>query len=128
MMLVDRMGPNNIVLDWTPDGKNILYRTRSYTFNDFTGQLMTVPAEGGLSAPVPLKNGGFASYSPDGKKLAYNYIFREFRTWKRYEGGMADDIRIFDFETKKSVRITENINQDIAPMVVQRWKESFLYF
>lgn len=112
----DRMGPNNIVLEWTPDGKNILYRTRSYTFNDFTGQLMTVPAEGGLSAPVPLKNGGFASYSPDGKKLAYNYIFREFRTWKRYEGGMADDIRIFDFETKKSVRITENINQDIAPM------------
>ncbi len=112
----DRMGPNNIVMDWTPDGKNILYRTRSYTFNDFTGQLMTVPAEGGLSVPVPLKNGGFASYSPDGKKLAYNYIFREFRTWKRYEGGMADDIRIFDFETKKSTRITENVNQDIAPM------------
>ncbi len=44
----------------------------------------------------------FASYSPDGKKLAYNYIFREFRAWKRYQGGMADDIRVFDFNTKKS--------------------------
>jgi len=112
----DRMGPNNVVIDWTPDGKNILYRTRSYTFNDFTGQLMTVPIEGGLSQPVPLKNGGFASYDPTGKKLAYNYIFREFRTWKRYVGGMADDIRIFDFETKKSEKITDNINQDIFPM------------
>lgn len=112
----DRMGPNNIVMGWTPDGKSILYRTRSYTFNDFTGQLMTVPVEGGISTPVPLKNGGFASFSPDGQKLAYNYIFREFRSWKRYTGGMADDIRIFDFKTKKSEKITDNVNQDIAPM------------
>jgi tricorn protease len=112
----DRMGPNNIVLDWTPDGKNVLYRTRAYSFNDFMGQLMTVPVEGGLSKKIPLKNGGFASYSPDGKKLAYNYIFREFRTWKRYKGGMADDIRIFDFEAKNSEKITDNLNQDIIPM------------
>ncbi|MFH0760602.1 MAG: S41 family peptidase [Bacteroidota bacterium] len=112
----DRMGPNNIVMDWTPDGKRILYRTRAYTFNDFTGQLMTVPAEGGLSERIPLTNGGFSNYSPDGKKLAYNYVFREFRTWKRYMGGMADDIRIFDFDTKKSEKITDNDNQDIIPM------------
>ncbi len=112
----DRMGPNNIVLGWTPDGKRILYRTRSYTFNDFTGQLMTVPAEGGLPEKVPLKNGGFASFSPDGSKLAYNYIFREFRSWKRYTGGMADDIRLVDFNTNKSVRISDNIYQDVFPM------------
>lgn len=31
---------------FSPDGKQILYRTRSYTFNDFTGQLMTVSVEG----------------------------------------------------------------------------------
>ena len=112
----DRMGPNNIVMDWTPDGKKILYRTRSYTFNDFTGQLMMVPVEGGLSERVPLKNGGFANFSPDGKELAYNYIFREFRSWKRYEGGMADDIRIFNFQTKESKKITDNVNQDVFPM------------
>lgn len=114
--LGDRMGPNNIVIGWTPDSKNILFRTRQYTFNDFTGQLMTIPAAGGEAVEVPLKNGGFASYSPDGKKLAYNYIFREFRTWKRYQGGMADDIRIFDFNTKQSEKITDNIRQDIIPM------------
>lgn len=114
--LGDRMGPNNIVIGWTPDSKNILFRTRQYTFNDFTGQLMTVSADGGEAMEIPLKNGGFASYSPDGKKLAYNYIFREFRTWKRYQGGMADDIRIFDFDTKQSEKITDNIRQDIIPM------------
>lgn len=114
--LGDRMGPNNIVIGWTPDSKNILFRTRQYTFNDFTGQLMTIPAEGGEAVEVPLKNGGFASYSPDGKKLAYNSIFREFRTWKRYQGGMADDIRIFDFDSKQSEKITDHVRQDIIPM------------
>lgn len=114
--LGDRMGPNNIVIGWTPDSKNILYRTRQHTFNDFTGQLMIVPADGGEPMEIPLKNGGFASFSPDGKQLAYNYIFREFRTWKRYQGGMADDIRIFNFDTQKSHKITDNLRQDIIPM------------
>lgn len=114
--LGDRMGPNNIVMGWTPDSKHILYRSRRYTFNDFTGQLFLVPVEGGLSTEIPLSDGGFASFSPDGKKLAYNHVFREFRTWKRYQGGMADDIRIFDFDSKKSEKITDHIRQDIIPM------------
>lgn len=112
----DRMGPNNIVMGWTPDSRKILYRTRGFTYNDFTGQLMTVSVEGGLSEKIPLKNGGFANYSPDGNELAYNYIFREFRTWKRYEGGMADDIRVFNLKTKESRKISDNVNQDIFPM------------
>lgn len=114
--LGDRMGPNNIVIGWTPDGKDILYRSRENTFNDFTGQLLTIPLAGGMPTEIPLKNGGFASYSPDGKKLAYNYVFREFRTWKRYQGGMADDIRIFDFDTKRNEKITDHVRQDVFPM------------
>ncbi len=121
----DRMGPNNIVMDWTPDGKYITYRSRSQTFNDFTGQLFNVSVDGGMSVAVPLKNSGFASWSPDGKQLAYNYIFREFRTWKRYEGGMADDLRIFDSNTKKSYRITDNVHQDIVPMWSKDGKSIF---
>lgn len=53
--LGDRMGPNNIVIGWTPDSKNILFRTRQFTFNDFTGQLMTIPVTGGEAVEIPLK-------------------------------------------------------------------------
>ncbi len=120
----DRMGPNNIVLGWTPDGKRILFRSRMHSFNDFLGQLYTVPVEGGLAEPLPLPRGGFASYSPDGKKLAYNRVFREFRTWKRYRGGMADDVWIYDFATKKTVNITKNPAQDIMPM----WHGERIYY
>ncbi len=112
----DRMGPNNIVMGWTPDGKNIIYRSRRYSFNSFTGQLFLVPVNGGPSKEIPISKGGFCSYSPDGKKMAFNWVFREFRTWKYYKGGMADDIRIVDFDTKKVEKITDNPSQDIFPM------------
>ncbi|MCX6258836.1 MAG: PDZ domain-containing protein [Bacteroidia bacterium] len=112
----DRMGPNNIVMTWTPDGKNIIYRSRKQSFNDFIGQLFSVSVNGGLSQELPLPTGGFCSYSPDGKKLAYNRVFREFRTWKYYKGGMADAVWIYDFATKQVSKITGNDNQNIEPM------------
>jgi tricorn protease len=112
----DRMGPNNIVMTWTNDGKHIIYRSRKKTFNDFIGHLFMVSVDGGHSVQIPLSTGGFCSFSPDGKKLAFNRVFREFRTWKYYQGGMADDIRIFDYDTKKITNITNHIAQDIFPM------------
>jgi len=120
----DRMGPNNIVMGWTPDGKSIVYRSRKQTFDDFVGQLFKVSENGGLSEELPLSTGGFCSYSPDGKKLAFNRVFREFRTWKYYKGGMADDIRIFDFDTKEIKAITNSISQEIIPM----WIGDEIYF
>ncbi|MGB7294210.1 MAG: hypothetical protein WBC70_01345, partial [Candidatus Aminicenantales bacterium] len=96
----DRMGPNNLVMGWTSDGKSIVFRSRMREWNDFLGQLYLVPAQGGTPNQLPLPRGGFCSFSPDDKRLAYNRIFREFRTWKRYRGGMADDIWIYDFERK----------------------------
>ncbi len=120
----DRMGPNNIVMTWTPDGKKIIYRSRQYSFNDFVGHLFAVPLEGGLSEQLPFSSGGFCSYSPDGSKLAFNRVFREFRTWKYYRGGMADDIRIFDFATQEITRITSEPSQEIIPM----WYGNKIYY
>ena len=112
--LGDRMGPNNIVMTWTKDGKGIVYRNR---INDsFQGKLWTVSKEGGMPEVMPLPEGGFCSYSPDGKKLAYNRVMREFRTWKYYKGGMADDIWVYDPASKKVENITNNVSQDIIPM------------
>lgn len=97
--LGDRMGPNNIVMTWTPDGKNIVYRNR--ISDGFDGKLWSISKNGGMSEVIPLPEGGFCSYSPDGKKLAYNRVMREFRNWKYYRGGMADDIWIYDPAAKK---------------------------
>ncbi len=118
----DRMGPNNIVMAW--DGDEIIYRSRKQTFNSFKGQLFKVKEDGGMSEELPLPTGSWCSISPDGKKMAFNRVFREFRTWKYYEGGMADDIWVYDFETKETVNITNNDNQNIFPM----WHGNKIYF
>ena len=76
----DRMGPNNLVIDWTGDGKSIVFRSRMREWNDFVGQLYLVSAAGGTPTQLPLPRGGFCSFSPDNQKLSYNRIFREFRT------------------------------------------------
>ncbi|MGA9365216.1 MAG: PDZ domain-containing protein [Bacteroidota bacterium] len=120
----DRMGPNNIVMTWMHDNKHIVFRSRMREFNDFKGQLYLVSIDGGLAEQLPLPRGGFCSYSADDKQLVYNRVFREFRTWKRYRGGMADDIWIYDFEKKTTENITNNPAGDIIPM----WSGNKIYF
>ena len=112
--LGDRMGPNNIVLTWTRDGKSIIYRNR--IGDGFTGKLWSISKDGGMSEALPLPEGGFCSFSPDGKLMAYNRTMREFRTWKYYKGGMADEIWIYDAVAQKVEKITDNPSQDVIPM------------
>ncbi|NTU52031.1 MAG: hypothetical protein HGA94_06310, partial [Candidatus Aminicenantes bacterium] len=120
----DRMGPNNLVMGWAHDGRRILFRSRMAEWNDFNGQLYLASRDGGAPERIPLPRGGFGSFSPDDSKLAYNRIFREFRTWKRYRGGMADDIWIYDFAAKTVENITANPALDIIPM----WARDRIYF
>jgi tricorn protease len=56
--------------------------------------------------------------------MAFNRVMREFRTWKRYRGGMADDIWIYDFDTREMENLTQHPAQDIFPM----WHGDRLYF
>ncbi|WP_257666660.1 S41 family peptidase [Parapedobacter tibetensis] len=114
--LADRMGPNNIVMGWTPDNQHVLYRGRGTSFNAFKGKLYLAPLNGDLSEELPFAVASWASYNMDGSKLAMNRVFREFRTWKYYRGGMADDIWLFDSKSGQTENITNNPAQDVFPM------------
>ena len=114
--LSDRMGPNNIVLAWKNTTNEIAFRSRMRSTNDFIGQLYTVALDAELPKQLPVPRGGFMSFSPDDTKMAYNRVFREFRTWKHYKGGMADEIWILDFNTGALENISNNDAQDIIPM------------
>jgi len=120
----ERMGPNNQVITWLPDSQHILFLSRRDTFNDWFGRLFKVSIDGGLPERLPIDKGGLTSFSPDGTKIAYNRIFRNFRTWKRYTGGMAQDIAIYDFKNNTYERITDYPGTDTYPM----WHGDTIYF
>ncbi|MFO8053768.1 MAG: PDZ domain-containing protein [Bacteroidales bacterium] len=120
----DRMGPNNIVMEWKPNGKEVVFRSRKQSFNAFVGQLFSISTDGGMETQLPVPRGGFLSFNEDGSKMAYNRVFREFRTWKYYRGGMADEIWIHDFESGETKAITDHVAQDIIPM----WHKNTIYF
>ena len=80
------------MVDWTPDGKSILFASGMESGKDRFNKLFTVAREGGLPKALPLPYAEFGALSPDGKVLAYQPISTDFRTWKRYRGGMASEI------------------------------------
>ncbi len=119
----ERMGWDNMVIGWTPDGR-ILYRSQRGPIGGFIGQPWTVSPQGGPPERFPLPESGIISFSPDGGKIAYNRNFREFRTWKRYQGGQAQDVWIYDLKQKSIERITDWRGADHAPM----WIGESIYF
>jgi tricorn protease len=119
-----RWGPDNMVVTWTPDAKSIVFLSRRMAWNTWYGRLFAVPVAGGLATPLPLDSGGLLTYSPDGNSIAYNRIFRNFRTWKRYDGGLAQQVYTYNFESKKLERITAWKGTNTAPM----WYGRKIYF
>ncbi len=120
----ERMGPENIVMGWHPDGKSVLFRSRKEAPDAWFGRAYLASIDGGLPEALPMYKAGFTSFSPDGKKVAYCPIFRDFRTWKRYKGGMAQDVWTFDLESYEFKKITDWDGTDNMPM----WYGDKIYF
>jgi len=120
----ERAGPNNMVIGWTRDGKSVLFRSRHQAWEDRAGRLYTVSLDGALPVQVGVPEGGEAAFSPDGSRLVYNRIWRNFRTWKRYRGGMTQNLWIFDLKAVSMEKLTENDNSSVNPM----WIGDTIYF
>ncbi len=112
------------VLDWTPDGSNILVRVNAVPWGERGGRPYLVPAAGGMETPLAIPETGGGALSPDGSKYVYTPIDREFRTWKRYRGGRAQELWIYDLEANTSVQITNHPATDNQPS----WVGDQIYF
>ncbi|HEX2253467.1 MAG TPA: S41 family peptidase [Thermoanaerobaculia bacterium] len=114
--LPPRWGYDNLVYGWTPDGESVLFRSLRYGWDIGEGRLFAVPRQGGLPEPLPMPAAGAGDYSPDGSRVVYSPLFRDFRSWKRYAGGWAQDLYLFDLATYQTTRITDHPRTDRDPM------------
>lgn len=123
--LAPRWGYDHQVYGWTPDGESVLFRSlRDADGGKTLTGLYTVSVEGGLPQMLPMPTSGAGDFSPDGTQLLYSPLFRDFRTWKRYEGGWAQDLYIFDLESLKATPIDNSVRTERDPM----WIGESLYF
>ncbi len=122
--LPPRGGYDNQVLGWTPDGKDVVFRSNRVAFSERNGRAYLVAAAGGMERPMRMPEGGNGTFSPDGTKYAYTPLQSEFRGWKRHHGGRAQDIWIYDLKADTARRITDYPGTDNQPM----WVGARIYF
>jgi tricorn protease len=122
--LPPRGGVDNQVLGWTPDGEHVLFNAHRTPWSDRIGRPHKVPAAGGMEEPLPMPESATGDISPDGTRWVFPPIMREFRTWKRYRGGRAQDLWIYDLAKNTSERITDFEGTDNQPV----WVGDTIYF
>ncbi len=119
-----RGGFDNQVLGWTPDGKQVLFNAHRTPYSERNARPYLIPAAGGMESPLPLREGSAGVLSPDGDRYVFAPVMDEFRGWKRYRGGRAADLWIYDIKKNSAEQITDNPANDFMPV----WIGDTIYF
>ncbi len=111
------------VVAWSADGESVVFRS-SRASNARELRLFRVAAAGGHPEPIDIGPAALVSFAADGRRLAFNRFSREFRNWKRYYGGRAQDVWVGDLESGTFSRLTDWKGTDRFPM----WHGERIYF
>ncbi|MBI4859285.1 MAG: PD40 domain-containing protein [Candidatus Riflebacteria bacterium] len=111
------------VIGWTVDGRSVLFRsTRDSPFSEPQGYRVCL--DDGSVTPLGLGPVARLAYSPDGRSLALGRFVLETHHWKRYLGGMAQEIWVGDARGTRFERITTYQGMNAFPM----WHGSRIFF
>lgn len=122
--LAPRWGWDNQVYGWSKDGKRIFFRSLRDSWSLPIARLYSVSVDGGPTEPLPMPEAGSGDYSPDGARMVYSPQSRDFRSEKRYGGGQANKLYIFDLQTNDAKPITEGPRPTRDPI----WIGDTIYF
>jgi tricorn protease len=110
-------------LAWSNDGRQVLFASPRASYA-FFNELYLASLDGGLEEKLPLPMGWEASFSPDGKQIAYVPMRRAFAAWKRYRGGTATPIWLANLADSKVEKVPRTDSNDYCPM----WAGDKVYF
>lgn len=111
---------------FTPDGANVLFASQRSSFTSRYLQFFLVSVKGGYPSQLKIPNGWSASYSPDGKYMAYTPLAPAYDQWKNYRGGRISTIWLYSFSDHSVAKIPQPPTgcNDAEPM----WIENKVYF
>jgi tricorn protease len=105
--LAPRWGWDNQVFGWTKDSKRIIFRSLRDSWSLPIARLYTVSIDGGPATALPMPTAGSGDMSPNNDEIVYSPQSRDFRSEKRYGGGQANQLYIFNLGSNAAKRITE---------------------
>ena len=116
---------SDLVQGWTPDGKAVMFASSRATWAPSGApRFWTVPASGGVEAPMALPRAYQGKISPDGSRIAY----RMNNSWdderRNYRGGQNRPIWIVDLKTYDLVSPPWTDSKDVDPA----WVGDTVYF
>ena len=112
-----RHGYDCQVMGWTPDSKSVMFRSARLSNGvDSLTRLFLISLDGGLPEVLPMPSAGAGDMALDGRYIVYSPLFRDFRSWKRYEGGWAQYLMIYDRTTDNYLPIPTTPRTDRDPM------------
>jgi len=116
----------DIVQGFTADGKRVLFTSGRAAFTGAYQHLFTVPIDGGVEEQLPVPNAFQATYSPDGRRIAYNPLPPAFDQWKQYRGGRVSRLWLYNSADHGIEKVPQPVDRanDVDPM----WIGSAVYF
>ena len=113
---------DDTVQGWAPDSRGVLFA--SQRGEDFMGKLYTVGIDGGMPRNAGADMGVWATYSPDGRKMAINRRAQSY--WRKYyRGSYQTDVTVMDVAAKTFTDVTDFDGMDSWPMWSQ---DGHIYF
>ncbi len=120
------------VRGWTPDGRRVVFASvRTSAPQQSYFRLWTVALDGGLPEPLPMPRAFSASYSPDGRRIAYEEITTAFvpewyeaSMWRHYRGGRTHPISVMNLSDYSVEKLPWSNSNDTLPM----WIGNTVYF
>lgn len=104
---------DDTVLGWSPDSRSVLFASNRN--EDFSGKIYTISIDGGLPKNAGADMGVYATYSPDGRRLAINRKSQAY--WRKfYRGSNQTDVTVMEIASKKFTDLTDFDGIDSWPM------------
>jgi tricorn protease len=106
----------DFVTGWSNDGADVMFTSGRANAPRPNPQLWKISTEGGMPTRLPIPRAVDASYSPDGKRLAYEMVATWDGEWRNYRGGQAQPIRLLDLKSLDVEKIPGPESNNLNPV------------